>query len=114
MTNIFHPILLSLLLFCSEGFHVAAQTGTGRQLARPNIILINADDMGYECLGSYGGASYNTPILDKLAAEGVRFYDIDDDVLEQSPIADASLTPDVLEVKRAFEGVFTSLPTINR
>lgn len=73
MTNIFHPILLSLLLFCGEVFHVAAQTGTGRQVERPNIVLIMADDMGYECLGSYGSTSYNTPNLDKMAAEGVRF-----------------------------------------
>lgn len=40
---------------------------------RPNIILIMADDLGYECLGSYGGTSYQTPILDKLAETGVRF-----------------------------------------
>ena len=30
-----------------------------------------ADDLGYECLGSYGGTSYNTPNLDALAKGGV-------------------------------------------
>ena len=40
---------------------------------RPNVILIMADDLGYECLGSYGGTSYRTPNLDRLAANGVRF-----------------------------------------
>lgn len=40
---------------------------------KPNIILIMADDMGYECLGSYGSASYQTPNLDHLAENGVRF-----------------------------------------
>ncbi|NJN83593.1 MAG: sulfatase-like hydrolase/transferase [Caldilineaceae bacterium] len=40
---------------------------------KPNIILILADDLGYECLGCYGGKSYATPRLDKLAATGVRF-----------------------------------------
>lgn len=44
-----------------------------RQNKKPNIVLIMADDMGYECLGSYGSAVYNTPHLDKLAAQGVRF-----------------------------------------
>jgi len=39
---------------------------------RPNIILIMADDLGYECIGANGGTSYKTPVLDKLAAEGFR------------------------------------------
>src|SRR5262245_28035199 len=41
--------------------------------ARPNIVLILADDFGYELLGCNGGTSYATPNLDKLAAGGVRF-----------------------------------------
>ena len=40
---------------------------------KPNIILIMADDVGIEGLGCYGGASYKTPHLDKMAAGGVRF-----------------------------------------
>jgi len=40
---------------------------------RPNIVLIMADDLGYECIGANGGTSYKTPVLDKLAAEGIRF-----------------------------------------
>jgi len=40
---------------------------------RPNIILIMADDQGYECLGCYGSKSYKTPVLDGLAATGMRF-----------------------------------------
>ena len=40
---------------------------------RPNIILIMADDMGYECLSCYGSTSYQTPVLDKLASEGIQF-----------------------------------------
>ena len=39
----------------------------------PNVILIMADDMGYECLGTYGSLSYQTPHLDQLAANGIRF-----------------------------------------
>lgn len=41
--------------------------------SRPNIILIMADDFGYECLSVNGGAPYQTPVLDQLAAEGIRF-----------------------------------------
>ena len=40
---------------------------------RPNVVLIMADDFGYELLGCNGGTSYKTPNLDKLAAGGVRF-----------------------------------------
>ena len=39
----------------------------------PNILLIMADDLGYETLGSYGGTSYATPNLDKLAETGILF-----------------------------------------
>ncbi|MFQ5749062.1 MAG: sulfatase-like hydrolase/transferase [Planctomycetota bacterium] len=39
----------------------------------PNLVLIVADDLGYEGLGSYGGVSYETPNLDALAAGGLRF-----------------------------------------
>ncbi len=43
------------------------------KIDRPNIILIMADDIGYECLGSYGSTSYKTPVLDALAMQGVKF-----------------------------------------
>lgn len=39
----------------------------------PNILLILADDVGQECLGCYGGQSYDTPHLDELARTGMRF-----------------------------------------
>ena len=32
-----------------------------------------ADDIGYECFSSYGSREYATPVLDRLAAEGIRF-----------------------------------------
>jgi arylsulfatase A-like enzyme len=40
---------------------------------RPNIILIMADDMGRETVGVHGGLDYRTPVLDKLAAQGLSF-----------------------------------------
>lgn len=40
---------------------------------RPNVVLILADDLGFECLSGNGSTSYKTPNLDKLAAEGVKF-----------------------------------------
>ncbi len=40
---------------------------------KPNIVLIMADDFGYEALTANGGQSYQTPHLDRLAATGMRF-----------------------------------------
>lgn len=40
---------------------------------KPNIILIMADDLGYECLSCNGSQSYKTPHLDELARTGIRF-----------------------------------------
>ena len=40
---------------------------------RPNVVLFLVDDLGYEALGAYGGVSYDTPRLDRLADTGMRF-----------------------------------------
>jgi len=40
---------------------------------RPNIVLIQADDLGYGDLSAYGQAQFATPGLDRLAREGIRF-----------------------------------------
>lgn len=42
---------------------------------RPNIVMVLADDLGYGELGSYGQELIETPVLDRLAAEGVRYTD---------------------------------------
>src|SRR5262245_57910604 len=39
----------------------------------PNVVLINCDDLGYGDLGCYGSPTNQTPALDRLAAEGLRF-----------------------------------------
>lgn len=43
--------------------------------ARPNIVLINCDDLGYGDLGCYGSELNRTPALDRLAGEGMKFTD---------------------------------------
>ena len=40
---------------------------------KPNVVVILADDLGYECVAANGGQSYKTPNLDRLAKAGVRF-----------------------------------------
>ena len=41
--------------------------------ARPNIVFIQADDLGYGDLSAYGQSRFQTPALDRLAREGIRF-----------------------------------------
>ncbi|AWG23679.1 arylsulfatase A [Flavobacterium faecale] len=48
-------------------------TATTIAQKRPNIVLIMADDMGYECIGANGSTTYKTPNIDRIAAAGVRF-----------------------------------------
>jgi len=45
---------------------------TGR---RPNIVLVNADDLGFGDLSCYGSRAIRTPSIDALAEEGMRFTD---------------------------------------
>ena len=47
----------------------------GQEPRRPNIVFILADDLGYTDLACYGSKYYETPSIDRLAAEGVRFTD---------------------------------------
>ena len=69
--------LTTLLLFCGLSLTASAtptQRSTRQQTAaRPNIILIMADDQGYETIAANGGTSYKTPNIDRLAANGMRF-----------------------------------------
>jgi arylsulfatase A-like enzyme len=66
-----------LVALSLAGVVVAASVGTGGQQPavppRPNILLIQADDLGYGDLSSYGQTQFSTPSLDRLAAEGMRF-----------------------------------------
>jgi len=41
--------------------------------SKPNVIMILVDDMGWTDLGSYGSDLYQSPNIDKLASEGVKF-----------------------------------------
>ena len=62
--------LLSILLAPLATVH-AADTPT----AKLNIILFLIDDLGWRDLGCQGSTFYQTPNIDRLASEGVRFTD---------------------------------------
>lgn len=63
--NVFSKYLLLLCLVLLLNIEGMAQ--------RPNIIYIMTDDMGYGDLSCYGQTKYQTPNLDKLASQGVKF-----------------------------------------
>ena len=50
-----------------------SEHGVGLARRRPNVVLINCDDLGYGDLGCYGSTLNKTPAIDRLAAEGLRF-----------------------------------------
>ena len=60
--------------------------------AQPNIVFILADDLGYGDLGCYGHPSAKTPVIDRLAREGVRFTQHYANGPECSPTRTAFLT----------------------
>jgi len=61
------PKLLPLLVLLSCGLLASLAAD------KPNIVLIMADDLGYECIGANGSTSYKTPNIDRIAGQGVRF-----------------------------------------
>lgn len=66
-------VLVCYVTMCCVVKGVSGQSYQDHNESKTNVILIMADDLGYECLGSNGGLSYKTPNLDRLANDGLRF-----------------------------------------
>jgi arylsulfatase A-like enzyme len=60
----------SLVLLLAPVISLAAN-----QTRPPNVVIVFADDLGYGDVGCYGAKGYETPHIDRRAAEGVRFTD---------------------------------------
>ncbi|WP_218058557.1 sulfatase family protein [Allomuricauda sp. CP2A] len=58
-----------VFFFCLGSFYAQ------KQILKPNVIIINADDLGYGDVGAYGAIKVNTPAMDTLAAQGIRLTD---------------------------------------
>ena len=65
-------VLVAVLAFAGPVLSAVERPG-GDARRPPNVVLILADDLGYGDLGSYGHPTIETPALDRLAREGLRF-----------------------------------------
>jgi arylsulfatase A len=69
--NLRRPFFLGYAVFAAVVFAVCV--GAVELEARPNIIFIYTDDLGYGDLSCYGATDINTPNIDRLASEGIKF-----------------------------------------
>lgn len=65
--------LLAILVALLSAFPTMAQAADAQKPAKPNIVLIFADDLGWSDLGCCGADLHETPHIDRFASEGVRF-----------------------------------------
>lgn len=65
-------ILLTSCILVTLNMCIEAATSTAKP-ERPNIILIRANDSGWGDVGCYGRKRIQTPHLDRMVAEGIRF-----------------------------------------
>ena len=68
-----YAVMWVLALVVAAGSGHFARPALSQGQARPNIILIQADDLGYGDLSAYGQGKFQTPGIDRLAKEGIRF-----------------------------------------
>lgn len=68
-----HPLVLSKILFTRSVFFCLFLFLSIHSQEKPNIVFILADDMGWHELGCYGNDFHETPHLDRLAMDGMRF-----------------------------------------
>ncbi|WP_221392435.1 arylsulfatase [Dyadobacter sp. NIV53] len=72
MTTHFIKVFILVFVIAAPGFSQKKKSKAVAADSKPNILLIMADDLGFSDIGSYG-SEIQTPNLDKLAQEGIRF-----------------------------------------
>lgn len=73
MNKTYITIALLSPLACTAAMGAKKAKASNQQ--KPNVIIILADDLGYGDLGCYGAKNVETPNVDKLAKQGIRFTD---------------------------------------
>jgi arylsulfatase A len=73
-------------------FSLAFVTAAGQHVDRPNVLMFIMDDLGYGDVDSYGAPDANTPNIDRLARDGVKFTDFYANHANCSPTRAALIT----------------------
>ncbi|MCG9973095.1 sulfatase family protein [Christiangramia crocea] len=77
MRKLIIPFVICLLFSCKD--HQQAQKDNteikDQNSEKPNIVILYVDDLGYADVGSYGAKGVETPNIDRMAANGVKFTD---------------------------------------
>ncbi len=72
--TIIAPVIVGFFATCGIRIsEVVAANESPASAVRPNIVMILIDDLGWADAGCYGSTFYETPHIDRLAAEGMRF-----------------------------------------
>ena len=75
------PVSIGLSLMSLPGLAKEKTTENGK----PNVIILNVDDLGYGDIGCYGATKVKTPNIDRLAQEGRSFMDAHSSSAVSSP-----------------------------
>ncbi|MCL4109512.1 UNVERIFIED_CONTAM: hypothetical protein GTU68_038907 [Idotea baltica] len=94
-------IIFILLLF------ISCNNTSKKEIIKPNIVLIMADDLGYGGVSGYGNTEINTPNIDYLISQGVKFTDFHSNGSVCSPTR-AALMTGKYQQRTGVEGVVTA------
>ncbi|MDN5292532.1 MAG: hypothetical protein PWQ06_2771 [Anaerophaga sp.] len=72
-------------IFSALSLGLMTSTGFAQQIAKPNIVFIYADDLGFGDLSCYGATRVQTPNVDGLARDGIRFVNAHSAVATSTP-----------------------------
>jgi arylsulfatase A len=76
MRNIILLLSISIgIISCNSRPKETVTTNSTKEINKPNIVIFYVDDLGYGDLGSYGALGVQTPNVDKLAQNGIRYTD---------------------------------------